>query len=108
MQSGALAHHYNTRMPVAGRRLKTRHFHCSFVVLCILYALCIVFRYSPSTNHFPLTVLFIPCLWTACSSLVFVAVTYLRGDASCLPCDTRTMGFMAEGACYGAAFHPWS
>jgi RsiW-degrading membrane proteinase PrsW (M82 family) len=108
MQSGALAHHYKARTPEAGLRLRTCNFHSSFIVLYVSCVLYIVHMSFPSSDRFPLTVLLIPCLWTACSAVLYMAVTYVRVDVSCLPCDTRALGFLAEGECYGAAFHPWS
>jgi hypothetical protein len=105
MQSGALAHHYNVRIPGTGLRLKTCNMHCVFCVLCFL---CSVSEYFSSSDRIPLIVLFISCLWLVCSAVLSVAVTYAGGDVSCLHYDTMAIGFFAEGECYGATFHPWS
>lgn len=47
--------------------------------------------------------LFPVCGRLACS----MVVTNARVDVFCLHFEAQTMGFLAEGECYGATFHPW-
>jgi hypothetical protein len=61
---------------------------------------------SPVVNRSALAdfLLFPVCGRLACCT----AGAHTRVDVSCLHCDAQTTGFLAEGECYGATFHPWS
>jgi hypothetical protein len=103
MQFGALAHHYHAWILKAGFRLKTCNFRCFFFVLCIL---SIVYWYFPFPDCFPLMILFIPFFFWWSSGLLYGRDL---GQCRCVLFAFRTqaIGFLAEGECYGATFHPW-
>ena len=96
-------------MSEAGFRLRMCSFHCFFVILYILFVLCIDYQYFPSSDRFPLVVLFISCLLAASlSGLWYMVALYADIDVFCSRGDIQAMGLFAEGECYGATFHPGS